>query len=87
MRRCVLWLLMLHWSYNKDARLIWVKPVSCFDRSKAVLLLLVMFCVCLCICNAVLSVPCSIVIICLKRAYLLALLCVVFSCAFVTFHR
>ena len=37
------------------------------------------------LCYAVLSVLCSLVITCWKRADLLALLCVVFSCAFVTF--
>ena len=38
-----------------------------------------------CLCNAVLSVPCSLVITCWDRADLLALLCVMFSCVFVTF--
>ena len=41
-----------------------------------------------CLCYAVLSVPCSLVITCWKRADPLALLCVVFSCVcvfFVTF--
>ena len=37
------------------------------------------------LCYAVLSVPCSIVITCWERADLLALLCVMFSCVFVTF--
>ena len=35
--------------------------------------------------NALLSVPCSLVITCWERADLLALLCDVFSCVFVTF--
>ena len=38
-----------------------------------------------CLCYAVLSVPCSLVITGWERAGLLALLCVVFSCVFVTF--
>ena len=38
-----------------------------------------------CLCYAVLSIPCSLVITCRGRADLLALLCVMFSCAFVTF--
>ena len=36
---------------------------------------------------AVLSVPCGLVITCWKRAGLLALLCVVFSCALVSSVR
>ena len=38
-----------------------------------------------CLCYAVLSVPCSLVITCWKRAGPLALLCVVFSCVCVCF--
>ena len=38
-----------------------------------------------CLCYAVLSNPCSFVITCWVRADLLALLCVAFSCVFVTF--
>ena len=49
--------------------------------SKVVHLLLFMFRVC----HAVLSVHCSLVITCWERADLLALLCVMFSCLFVTF--
>ena len=37
------------------------------------------------VCPAVLSVPCSLVVTCWERAYLLALLYVMFSCDFVTF--
>ena len=37
-----------------------------------------------CLCYAILSVPCSLVINCLERADLLAILCVMFSCV-VTF--
>ena len=37
------------------------------------------------ICHLVLSVPCSLVIMCWEWAYLLALLFVMFSCVFVTF--
>ena len=44
--------------------------------------LLFMFHVCLY--YAVLSVPCSLVITCWERVDLLALLCVMFSCVFVT---
>ena len=43
--------------------------------------LLFMFCVC----HAILSVHCSLVVNCLERACLLALLCVMFSFVFVTF--
>ena len=38
-------------------------------------------------CHAVLSVHCSLVVTCWERANLLALLCEVFSCVFVTFPR
>ena len=38
-----------------------------------------------CLRYAILSIPCSLVITCLEKADLLALNCVVFSCAFVTF--
>ena len=38
-----------------------------------------------CLYYTVLSVPCSIVITCWERADLLALVCVMFSCVFVTF--
>ena len=37
------------------------------------------------VCTAVLSVPCSLVVTCWERADLLAFLCVMFSCVFVTF--
>ena len=37
------------------------------------------------VCHAVLSVHCSLVVTCSERANLLALLCVMFSCVFVTF--
>ena len=37
------------------------------------------------VCHAVLSVPSGLVVTCWERADLLALLCVVFSCVFVTF--
>ena len=37
------------------------------------------------VCNAVLFVHCSLVVTCWERADLLALLCVMFSCVFVTF--
>ena len=37
------------------------------------------------VCHAVLSVPCSLVATCWETADLLALLCVMFSCVFVTF--
>ena len=39
-----------------------------------------------CLCHTVLSVPCSLVLTCLERSDLLAFLCVVFSCGFVTFQ-
>ena len=39
-----------------------------------------------CLCYTVLSVPCSLVITCWERADLLAHLCVMFSCVFVTFQ-
>ena len=38
-----------------------------------------------CLYYAVLSVPCSIVVTCWEKAELLVLLCVLFSCNFVTF--
>ena len=38
-----------------------------------------------CLCYAALSVPCSLVVICLERTGLLALLCAVFFCVFLTF--
>ena len=38
------------------------------------------------VCHAVLSVPCSLVVTCWERADLLALLYMMFSCAFVTFQ-
>ena len=44
--------------------------------------LLFMFCVC----HAFLSVGCGLVVTCWKRANLLALLCVMFYCVFVTFQ-
>ena len=65
------------------------KPSSDYltDLSKAVLLmwipLLYMFHVC--IYYTIVSFPCSLVFTCCELAALLALLCVVFSCAFVTF--
>ena len=37
------------------------------------------------VCHAVLSVHCSLVVTCCERANLLAILCVMFSCVFVTF--
>ena len=37
------------------------------------------------VCPAVLSVPCSLMVTCWERAYLLALLYIMFSCIFVTF--
>ena len=65
------------------------KPFSNFltDRSKTVLfgesILLFVFSVC--VCYAVFSVSCSLVVTCWERADLLALLCVMLSCVFVTF--
>ena len=44
-----------------------------------------LFMVHVCLCYIVLSVPCSLLITCWERADLLALLCVVFFCVFVTF--
>ena len=38
-----------------------------------------------CPCNVELSAPCSLVITCWERAYLLALFCVMLSCVFVAF--
>ena len=43
------------------------------------------FCFIFRVCHAFLSVHCGFVVNCWKRASLLALLCVVFSCVFVTF--
>ena len=63
------------------------KPSSNYftDRLKAVLLLWILFVICVSLSYTVLSVPCSLVITCWERADLLALLCVIFSCVFVTF--
>ena len=65
------------------------KPYRNFltDRSKAVLLLWILFVMCVYVglFHTVLSVPCSLVVTCLERADLFALLCVMFSCVFVTF--
>ena len=57
------------------------------DRSKAMLPLwiLLVFVFCVVLCRAVLSVPCSLVITCWDKGDLLVLLCVMFSCGFVTF--
>ena len=57
------------------------------DLSKVVLLLwiLLLFMNHVCLYYTVLSVPCNLVITCWKRADLLVLLCVMFSCVFVTF--
>ena len=61
------------------------KPSSNFkiNRSKAVLLLWILFVICVSW-HAVLSVPCSLVVTCWEMANPLALLCVMFSCVFVT---
>ena len=40
-----------------------------------------------CYCHSFLSIHCSFVVTCLERADLLALLCVMFNCVFVTFLR
>ena len=57
------------------------------ERSKAVLLLWIflLFVCCVCLCHAVLSVSCSLVVICWEMADLLALLYVMFNCVFATF--
>ena len=39
----------------------------------------------ICLYYAILSIPCSLAVTCWERADLLALLCVIFSCVFVTF--
>ena len=65
------------------------KPSSIFtERFNAVLLLWILFVIFghFCLYYAVVSVPCNPVIICLEKDDLLALLCVTFSCAFVTFQ-
>ena len=54
------------------------------DRSKAVLLLWIYFVVVCLSLPSVKSVSCSLEVTCWERADLLALLCVTFSCAFVT---
>ena len=43
------------------------------------------FCYLFCVWDAFLSVHCSLVVTCWERANLLALLCVIFFCVFVTF--
>ena len=40
------------------------------------------FVICICLCHTVMSVSCSGVVICWERAYILALLYVIFSCCF-----
>ena len=62
------------------------KPSSNYftDRLKAVLLLWILFVICVSLSYTILSVTCSLVITCWERADLLALLCVMFSCVFVT---
>ena len=66
-----------------------VKPSSNFlsDHSKVGLLYgsFLLFLSRVFLCHTVLSVPCSLVVTCWERADLLALLCVMFSCDFVTF--
>ena len=54
------------------------------DRSKAVLLLWIHFVICVCLCHTVLSVLCSLVVTYWARTDHLALLCVMFSCVFVS---
>ena len=63
-----------------------LKPSSNFltDHSKVVLLLWILFIICAS-CHTVLSVPCSLVVTCWEKADILGLLCVMFSCVFVTF--
>ena len=48
-------------------------------------LAVVFFRLCVCLCYGILSVHCSLVITFWERADLLNVLCVVFSCVFVTF--
>ena len=65
-----------------QAFLLFLLPVSrlCFVCRS---ILLILFCVC----HAVLSVHCSLVVICWEMIGLFALFCLVFSCGFVTFPR
>ena len=60
------------------AKFLLTIPRQCFFCGS---FLLFMFCVC----HAILSFHCSLVVNCLEMAYLLALLCVMFSFVFVTF--
>ena len=55
-------------------------PRQCFFCGSFFCYLCIVF-----VCHTVLSVPCSLVVSCWERADLLALLCVMFSCVFVTF--
>ena len=55
------------------------------DHYKVVLLLWIFFLFVFCLSLTVLSVSCSLVVNCLERADLLALLYVMFSCVLVTF--
>ena len=56
------------------------------DRSKAVLLLWIFFVIYFLFCNVFLSIHCSLVVTCLKRAGLLAHLYVMFYCVLSLFH-
>ena len=66
------------------------KPSSYFtDCYTEVLLLWILFFLLMfhvCLFNAVLSVPCSLMLTCMERADLLALLCVIFSCVLTLSH-
>ena len=55
------------------------------DRSMAMLRLWMLFVICVCLYYTVLYVTGSLVSSCWERADLLALLCAIFSCVFVTF--
>ena len=58
------------------------KPSSIFltDRSKVVFLFVYLFVICVCLCHTVMSVSCSLLVTCWKRADLLALLYVIYLC-------
>ena len=56
-----------------------------FFVTKAAFLLRIFFVICVCLCHAVMSASCSFVVACWESADLLAVLCMMFPCAFVTF--
>ena len=65
----------------------WLVSHFVHDRSKVLLFCgsILLFMLNICLRYVILSVSCSLVVTCWERADLMALLCVMFSCVFVTF--